>query len=153
MLSLLDQVKVKFRHLILPQDELIRCAAPHQSILDIGCGLGIFLTSLSGQGKILRGVEISDLTAQKARNMVAQKDIQDVEVEHFNGDPATISHLEDYDAIFLNDVLHHIPPKDQVGFLEKIYSKMRRGAQFILKDIDASSPLVLFYADPYKSDH
>lgn len=144
MLSLLDQIKVKFRHLVLPQEALAHLASPHQSILDIGCGMGIFLTTLTGQGKTLRGVEISDLMVQKAKNLLAQKRIQDIEIAYFNGDPTTISNCKDYDVIFLNDVLHHIPPKDQTDFLKKIYQKMRKGAQFVLKDIDASSPLVFF---------
>jgi cyclopropane fatty-acyl-phospholipid synthase-like methyltransferase len=40
--------------------------------------------------------------------------------------------------------LHHIPPDNQAEFLKKIYTKMRKGARFVLKDIDASSPLVVF---------
>jgi len=144
MLSFLDQIKIKFRHLILPQDVLIRIAESHQSILDIGCGLGVFLTTLSGQKKTLRGVEISDETVQKAKGILVQKGIKDVEIFHFNGDPTTISDWADYDVIFLNDVLHHIPSMDQVGFLRKIHHKMRKGAQFVLKDIDAESPLVYF---------
>jgi len=118
MLSFLDQIKIKFRHWILPQDVLIHIAESDQSILDFGCGLGVFLTTLSGQSRTLRGVEISDLTVQKAKGVLAQKGIQDIEISHFNGDPSTIMDWADYDVIFLNDVLHHIPPQRSDWFFE-----------------------------------
>jgi 2-polyprenyl-3-methyl-5-hydroxy-6-metoxy-1,4-benzoquinol methylase len=144
MLSFLDKVKIQFRHWIIPQETLVKLAAPHSCVLDIGCGLGTFLTALSGQGKTLKGVEISSVTIEKAKNLLVQKDIHDVEIIHFKGDPATISAWDHYDIIFLNDVLHHVQPQDQADFLKKIYNKMRKGAQFVLKDIDAASPLVFF---------
>lgn len=144
MLSFLDRIKIQFRHWIMPQEILIKLADPHACVLDIGCGLGIFLTELVGQGKSLNGVEISQKIVEKAKMVLAQKKLQDVKISHFNGDPATITNWDQYDIIFLNDVLHHIVPEDQVDFLKKIYERMPKGAQFVLKDIDAASPLVYF---------
>ncbi|MBX9806020.1 MAG: class I SAM-dependent methyltransferase [Alphaproteobacteria bacterium] len=144
MLSFLDRVKVKFRHWIMPQEALIQLAAPYPCVLDIGCGLGIFLVELSGTGKILKGFEISLDVVKKAKIVLAKKKIKDVKISHFNGDPLTLGGWDQYDIIYLNDVLHHIPPDNQAEFLKKIYTKMRKGARFVLKDIDASSPLVVF---------
>ena len=144
MLTILDKIKIKYRHLILPYECLINIAIPYQSILDIGCGLAMFLEKLSGHGKKLNGIDISELTIQKAKEILKEKNIKDITLSHFNGNPNTIFNLKDYDAIFLNDVLHHIPAKDQSDFLKKIYKRMKKGSQFIIKDIDASNPLVIF---------
>lgn len=142
MLSLLDKVKLKFRHWITPQDLLVELAKNHQRVLDIGCGLGTFLTALSGKGKVLQGVEISGQMVEKARTALANKNIDDVNIRYFNGDPSTLTSLKDFDIIFLNDVLHHVPPNDQEGYLQKIHQRMRKGACLVLKDIDASHFLV-----------
>lgn len=144
MLGFMDHIKVRFRHYILPQDILIQLAQPHQSILDIGCGLGTFLMSLDGKEKYLRGVDVCPSTVEKARKLIVQKEKTNIEIAHFNGDPSTISSWEKYNMIFLNDVLHHIPPEEQFNFLKKIHYKMQKGCLLVLKDIDASSPLVFF---------
>lgn len=144
MLSFLDRVKIKFRHWIMPQETLVKLAEPYGSILDIGCGLGVFLTELSGQGKQLNGIEISADSVKKAKGILAQKDIQDIEIIHYDGDLSKTGNWGGYDIIFLNDVLHHIPPNKQVNFLNEIYAKMRKGSRFVLKDINAASPLVIF---------
>ena len=52
--------------------------------------------------------------------------------------------LSAYDCITLIDVLHHIPKNVQEAYLRKLVSFMKPGSILILKDIDASSPLVWF---------
>ncbi|MBM3469067.1 MAG: class I SAM-dependent methyltransferase [Alphaproteobacteria bacterium] len=144
MLSFMDHIKIKFRHFILPQEILIQLAQPHQTILDIGCGLGTFLMSLDAEKKNLKGVDVCSATVNKAQKILVQQGKTNIDIAHFNGDPTTISNWEHYDMIFLNDVLHHIHPKEQFNFLMKIHKKMRKGSLLVLKDIDASSPLVFF---------
>jgi 2-polyprenyl-3-methyl-5-hydroxy-6-metoxy-1,4-benzoquinol methylase len=46
------------------------------------------------------------------------------------------------DVLFLIDVLHHVPKKNQEVFLKDLANIMKPGARLVLKDIDASSPLV-----------
>lgn len=104
MLSFLDRVKIKFRHWVMPQETLIKLAAPHRCVLDIGCGLGVFLAELSGQGKKLNGVEISADSVKKAKAILAQKKIQDVQIVHYNGDLLETGEWDHFDIIFLNDV-------------------------------------------------
>ena len=144
MLSLLDKLKIKFRHIISPHNELVDLAENFQSVCDIGCGLGVFLSALSGKGKILHGVEISQSLVEKANKHMQMNKILDVTVSHFNGSPLTIPSLKESDVCFLNDVLHHVPEQLQKIFLNEIYNQMKSGSKFILKDIDAASKLVYF---------
>jgi 2-polyprenyl-3-methyl-5-hydroxy-6-metoxy-1,4-benzoquinol methylase len=47
-----------------------------------------------------------------------------------------------YDVVLLIDVLHHIPQTKQYQFVQAIYNAMPIGGRCIIKDIDASNPLV-----------
>lgn len=50
--------------------------------------------------------------------------------------------LSEFDCVTLIDVLHHIPKDKQATYLKEAAANMKPGARFVLKDIDASSPLV-----------
>ena len=52
--------------------------------------------------------------------------------------------LSAYDCITLIDVLHHIPKDVQEAYLRKLAGYMKPGSMLVLKDIDASGPLVWF---------
>jgi 2-polyprenyl-3-methyl-5-hydroxy-6-metoxy-1,4-benzoquinol methylase len=52
--------------------------------------------------------------------------------------------LSRYDCVTLIDVLHHIPQREQKAYLGRIAELMKPGSTLVLKDIDASNPLVWF---------
>jgi len=52
--------------------------------------------------------------------------------------------LSGFDCVTLIDVLHHIPRRAQAAYLTEMAANMKSGAKFVLKVIDASSPLVWF---------
>jgi 2-polyprenyl-3-methyl-5-hydroxy-6-metoxy-1,4-benzoquinol methylase len=52
--------------------------------------------------------------------------------------------LSAYDCITLIDVLHHIPKDFQEAYLRTLAGYMKPGSILVLKDIDASVPLVWF---------
>jgi 2-polyprenyl-3-methyl-5-hydroxy-6-metoxy-1,4-benzoquinol methylase len=52
--------------------------------------------------------------------------------------------LSEFDCVTLIDVLHHIPKSKQAAYIKEAATSMKPGAKFVLKDIDASSPLVWF---------
>jgi len=141
----LDQLKVNYRPLICPLDELINNIGSAESVFDIGCGSGQFALLIAEFSNVKRigGVEIDERLVNNARKLLAPYSGKvQIDFNAYDGSalPASIG---TYDLIFLVDVLHHIPKKFQAGFLAKVYSLMRPGARFVLKDIDASSPFVL----------
>lgn len=90
------------------------------------------------------GIEISETLIQNAKNLnqefISYKNVQ---FETFNGFEIP-NKIKNYSKIFLIDVLHHIPKKNQLDFLKEIYSKMSKESVLILKDIDDESLLVYF---------
>ncbi len=140
----LDQLKVNYRPLICPLDELINNIGTAESVFDIGCGSGQFallIAEFSGVKRI-GGVEIDQRLVNNAKELLAPYATRvQTDFNAYDGSALPKS-IGTYDLLFMVDVLHHIPKQFQEGFLKKVYDLMRPGARFILKDIDASSPFV-----------
>lgn len=141
----LDQLKVNYRPLICPLDELINSIGKAESVFDIGCGSGQFALLIAEFSNVKRigGVEIDERLVNNAKKLLAPyagKVQTDFHAYDGSALPASIS---TYDLILMVDVLHHIPRQYQESFLVKLYSLMKPGARFVLKDIDASSAFVL----------
>ncbi|MCF6212480.1 MAG: class I SAM-dependent methyltransferase [Flavobacteriaceae bacterium] len=141
-----DRLKIKFRPLIFPIELLLSYIDKNDVIFDIGCGSGQFalLAVYFKKIKKIYGVEISDALIKNANDLFKKHTI-DVAYNFtkFNGKELP-KNINLCNKIFLNDVLHHIPQKNQILFLKEIFNNIDENAIFILKDIDASSLLVYF---------
>lgn len=140
-----DGLKIKYRSYICPFIQLLSFIRPGDKVGDIGCGSGQFLLLASHFAKpsSVYGIEIQDRLIQNAKALFARQPFTAHTFETFDGSQLPAK-LGDMDVIFLVDVLHHVPKQHQVSFIQKICAIMKPGARFILKDIDRSSPLVLF---------
>ena len=144
--SFIDRLKIKFRPLIFPIELLLEQIKETDTIFDIGCGSGQFslLAVHFKKVKNVFGIEIKNDLVVNANNLF-KKHTSNVDYKfiQYNGNtlPKEISISN---KIFLNDVLHHIPQENQIDFLTEIYNEMDAEATFILKDINAESPLVYF---------
>lgn len=145
-LSFIDKLKVVYRPLICPFDDLLNYIENDDSVFDIGCGSGQFcaLVAKFTPANEIYGIEISETLVQNAR-IVNQEfnGKKNIQFETFNGSEIP-SLIQNYSKIYLIDVLHHVPKENQLEFLREIYSKMSIGSRLILKDIDASSLLLYF---------
>jgi 2-polyprenyl-3-methyl-5-hydroxy-6-metoxy-1,4-benzoquinol methylase len=141
--GLIDRLKVYYRPIVCPFVELIAMVDEGQKIGDIGCGSGQFALLLAEFAKpsYVFGIEISARLVDNARKLFGEYANVKFDFEKFDGVhfPDKIKEL---DIVFLNDVLHHVPRKNQEQFLSDLISKMKKGASLIIKDIDQSSMLV-----------
>jgi len=143
-MSLLDSIKRKARPLICPFDPILNAIPGRSAVFDIGCGSGFLLGLIAERKtpKSLAGAEIDRNLVEAARDYL-RDEASDV--------PASISlydgidfpdEIGNADAVTLVDVLHHVPPDQQVTFLQTVYQRMRPGSLFVLKDIDAGKRLL-----------
>lgn len=140
-----DKLKIKYRPIICPFNDLIDFAKDKNSVFDIGCGSGQFcalIAKYTGVQKIM-GIEINERLVNNANEVNEEfRTNKSIKFEVFDGKtiPDAIS---EYDLVYMIDVFHHIPPQQQVDFMKQLFAKMKKGAKLIFKDIDAGSPLVL----------
>ena len=106
------------------------------TVLDIGCGGGLFLGLLAASGQIRNGfgIDTSDSAIQQAKAMAAE----------FSGDASlSFDKLDadapfpggNFDVISLNDVMHHIPRRDQRTFFARVADKIQPGGKLVYKDV------------------
>lgn len=141
-----DTLKIRYRTYICPFIDLIQKVKPGDKVGDVGCGSGQFLLLLSqfaDNPKSLYGIEISQHLIANAHKLFSKNNRVKSEFETFDGIHFPGS-LKDCDLIYLIDVLHHVPKENQKQFLTDLCTLMKPGARMVLKDINKSSPLVLF---------
>ena len=141
----LDSLKIKYRSLICPFVPLIKMVNADDKVGDVGCGSGQFLLLVSEFAKpsFVYGIEINERLVNNAKNLFSSLPNKNFNFTEYNGKnfPAELGEM---DIIFLVDVLHHVPKKNQENFIMELISVMKLGAKLILKDINGGSPLVYF---------
>ncbi len=141
----IDSLKIKYRSLICPFIDLLERIEPGDKVGDIGCGNGQFLLLVSEftQPGYLFGIEIFDRLVINARKLFEGFSKCPNEFMVYDGKNFP-EKLGEMDVIFLIDVIHHVPPSQQVGFFKELTLKLKPGTRLIIKDINAASPLVIF---------
>lgn len=137
-----DRIKIGYRPYICPFVELLNLVPEQSSVFDIGCGSGMFLSLVSEfkKPKTLGGIEISDQLIGNARTILNDS-ASPVFLDVFNGLNIP-TNIGEYEYIFLIDVLHHVPRKNQITFLKNIHDKMSIGSKLIFKDINAERTIL-----------
>jgi SAM-dependent methyltransferase len=141
-----DKLKIKYRPIICPFDKLLSYVGDKKSLFDIGCGSGQFCllaAKFTGANKF-KGVEITDRLVKNANEIKNELNFnKELDFSVFDG-KILPDDIKNYEIIYLIDVIHHVPPKQQMDFIKEIYNKMSIGATLVFKDMNASHPFVLF---------
>jgi 2-polyprenyl-3-methyl-5-hydroxy-6-metoxy-1,4-benzoquinol methylase len=124
-------------------DLVCECIPPGSSVFDLGCGTGVLLLELIAKRGVRQvgGCETSSSLLLAARTAVTGKLGA---VGQFSESAEPLDCIANFDCITLIDVLHHIPKGEQAAYISRVASTMKPSAKFIIKDIDAASPLVWF---------
>ena len=142
--EMIDKLKICYRPDICPFDQLLELLPDEVSVFDIGCGNGMFLSLVAHycKPKALGGVEISEKLIRNAKELLLKISEKKPFLSTYDGKSLPDT-LAQYNYIFLIDVFHHVPANDQKKIISEIYLKMKTGATFVLKDIDASKKILV----------
>lgn len=125
-----------YRPYICPFDVLLQAVPPSSTVLDIGCGAGLFLALLTKYKGVAGAIGV-DLNSQAISIAQAMKDRAQLgaHVEYVVGSAAGELPGEEFDVVSMIDVLHHVPPKAQNDAVRLAAAKVRPGGLFIFKDM------------------
>jgi cyclopropane fatty-acyl-phospholipid synthase-like methyltransferase len=142
--DLISKIKIAYRPYVCPFDEILELIGENKMVFDIGCGSGMLLALIAEyqKPKKLGGLEISQNLVDNAVALLEDYSVPAV-ISLQNGQDFP-EEIKNYDFITMIDVLHHVPQKLQMDYLKNLLDKMKKGSRLIFKDIDASSPLIIF---------
>jgi 2-polyprenyl-3-methyl-5-hydroxy-6-metoxy-1,4-benzoquinol methylase len=118
-------------------DEVGQYLPARGRVLDLGCGFGLFslyYASVS-PGLDIEGLDLDARRIAMARRAAARLGLANVHYEignviQFRGGPS-------FDAIYMLDIVHHIPAETVRPLLEQLAKALLPGRRLIIKDVDA----------------
>ena len=111
-----------------PKDKLVRLFKKElhgKSILDVGCGAGYFLASVTKQlhNPVLVGIDVS----------IPEKSLCRKDIKFIKADIIEFNLNQKFDIIFADQVIEHIVPQDLQLFLESIKKSLNESGKFIMQ--------------------
>lgn len=129
----------KLRLYICPFEEILPHVAPKSTVLDIGCGSGLFLGLLSTIRKIERGIGIdvsaeaigaADRMANRLEEWNTSASLDFIKTANRNSWPH-----ERFDVVSMIDVAHHLRRVKQEDYVRNACRLVAPGGTFIYKDM------------------
>jgi len=138
--SLLQRIMVRYRPNICPPGPFYVHIPNGSSVLDVGCGMGAHLITLSAMRKISSGygVDVSSKAIERAKIAAENYPQSNLSFD-------TMRSVEEipkilFDVVMMIDVMHHVPLKLRKGIFVACIDRVRAGGIFIYKDM-ADRPL------------
>jgi 2-polyprenyl-3-methyl-5-hydroxy-6-metoxy-1,4-benzoquinol methylase len=128
--------KVRFTILRQPFLEEIGQYLPHRGrVLDLGCGFGLFSLyfAASAPERRITGIDLNARRVEFARKSAAKLGLGNVCYEA--GDVLEWDSRERFDAIYLLDLVHHLPAAQVPPFLAKVRARLKEGGVLVVKDV------------------
>lgn len=136
--ALSAKLYVYIRNTILPPNLLECYISKKGRIIDVGCGFGSYAIyfALKEPKRNILGIDSNRKRVRTANK--ASKNITNVTFEA--RDLKTDHKLKSADGIYLIDILHHLPYKNQELLLKECYKRIKNGGTLIIKEI-SNKPL------------
>lgn len=99
----------------------------HGKVLDIGSGGGRDARFFLAHGFQVTGIDFSERMIEGAKSINSKIDYRVMDFEHLEFPP------KEFDGIWANASLHHIPKANLKAVLEKIYNILKIGGIFFIK--------------------
>jgi 2-polyprenyl-3-methyl-5-hydroxy-6-metoxy-1,4-benzoquinol methylase len=128
--------KQGLRPYICPFHILVDVIPPNCTILDVGCGAGLFIALLAYLGRVRSAVGFdTDRVAILAAESIASRLSNSSQIcfEHRNAHAPWPEGR--FDVVCLIDILHHVRPGKQVGLISTAAEHVAEGGMLLYKDM------------------
>lgn len=124
-----------YRPYICPFEQLLPFVPEGASVLDVGCGGGLWLGLLASTGRLARGLgfDASEGAIRQAKLMRTPAPGPELTFEHRGVQDEWPGGT--FDAVCLIDVLHHVPPGEQGRVVQRAAQRVKVGGVLIYKDM------------------
>jgi SAM-dependent methyltransferase len=118
-------------------------------ILDVGCGFGLFAAyfAQTQPGRRITGIDTNERRVEMARQLVQKLGVTGH--EFIAGDARDVQRMTGgtFDAIYVLDVMHHVPREDQEALLLCLRDLLVPGGVLVLKDITTEPHYALKFTE------
>lgn len=102
----------------------------HPTLLDLGCGPGLYAQKFSGSGYAVTGVDLSARSVAYAKKAAEQAGLQ---ISYYNSDYLTLSLPTQFDlATLIYCDYGALSTADREALLRRVYGHLRPGGKFLL---------------------
>jgi len=117
-------------------DELLQFMPREGQVLELGCGFGLFALyfAQSHPGLQLTGIDLNASRIAMAQRAAQRLDVQ--QVSFHVGDARDLSLEQTFDAIYMLDIVHHLPPESVEPLLRQLKQRLKPGGILLIKDVD-----------------
>ena len=117
-------------------DEIGQYLPPSGTILDIGCGFGLFSLyyAATGPARLVRGVDLDARRIGMARRAAARLGLENVVYEL--GDARDFKGDSQVSAAYMLDIAHHVPAHAVPPLLHQLHRAVAPGGMLMVKDVD-----------------
>jgi len=105
-------------------------------ILDVACGFGLFSLYFASlePGRRLVGIDVDARRIRHARISAARLGVHNV--EYHVADALRWSEPGTFEAIYLLDLIHHLPRREVPAFLRKLRERLGEGGILLAKEVE-----------------
>jgi SAM-dependent methyltransferase len=106
-------------------------------VLDLGCGFGLFSLYYASvnPGLEIEGIDLNPRRIAMARKAAGRLGLGNVRYEVGNATEFRGGRL--FDAAYMLDIVHHIPPDTVRPLLEQLAKVLPAGGRLLIKDVDS----------------
>lgn len=134
----ITRIYARLRFLILRQpflDEIGQYLPSSGRVLDLGCGFGLFSLyyAMLAPDRELTGIDLNPRRIAMAERCAARLGLGNV--RYRTSDVRSWQGEDCFDAIYMLDLVHHLPRGEVRVFLEKVRARLRPGGTLVIKDV------------------
>jgi 2-polyprenyl-3-methyl-5-hydroxy-6-metoxy-1,4-benzoquinol methylase len=111
------------------------CLRDKKRILDVGCGFGLFGCYFASMYPEISytGYDLNAKRVERAKRAAEKLGLTNVSFHH--GDARSLAIDDEYDAIFMVDLLHHIDDDSKAELIANCYSHLAPEGRLVIKDV------------------
>jgi 2-polyprenyl-3-methyl-5-hydroxy-6-metoxy-1,4-benzoquinol methylase len=117
-------------------DEIGQYLPATGTVLDVGCGFGLFSLYFASVSPdlSLHGIDRNERRIAQARRAAARLGLANVRYER--GDATQFRGGTRFDAVYMLDIVHHIPQETVGPLIEQLAKTLPPGGRLIVKDVE-----------------
>ena len=119
-------------------DEIGQYLPEEGVVLDVGSGIGMFGMYFAQQkpGLTIRGFDLAQDRINVSRKAASKLGLDNIQFDYGKAEEFRAQSGSGCQAIYILDVIHHMPPEAVQGLIHAFYETLEPGGRLLVKEVD-----------------